>query len=139
MTCDVARELLPGWVDRDSSGPDAEVLRLLAEHLEACVDCRARARELEETVALVRALPRIEMPWTLHVKARALGRRHVEQLEAAAVPLDKAFRAAVSPPSAVGMRPVQHLSAPRRRGGLTWVVIVAALVALAALAYWLTR
>jgi hypothetical protein len=52
--------------------PDSRERERLAAHLEACPSCRAFGRTLESTVALLRQLPRAEMPQTARADLRRL-------------------------------------------------------------------
>ena len=74
MPCNRVRRLIFLWVDREAG---ALPRRGLERHLEACVDCRRRAEELERLILLVRTRCRREhVPDGLAERIR----RHIEDL-----------------------------------------------------------
>ena len=160
MNCDDIRALLPGWADKDRSGLSEEERRQVASHLETCPDCQQALKDLEESLSLVRTLPRISVPYQVQERAISLGHRRAHEMESQSGAFVAALRMA-PPRSGVAPRtmsrerrepdetaalsepeelPTPVAAKPLASGRETnWILVIVVVAVIAVLVYWLLR
>jgi len=139
MTCDDVRDLAAGFV-LDALEPDE--MAAVREHLATCADPHAEIAELASAVPVLAAsVPVVEPPAALGARIRAAAAADLAERDAPAPPVAVAT-AAVAPPASevvplpTGQEREQRAAARRGPGVGTWLMGIAAVLAITVLGGW---
>ncbi len=134
MTCDDVRDLAAGFV-LDALEPDE--MAAVREHLETCDDPHAEIAELASAVPVLAAsVPVVEPPAALGARIRAAAAADLAERDAPAVasPAPEVPASVTTLPT--GEEREQRLAARRGPGVGTWLMGIAAVLAIALLGGW---